>query len=199
MTRPRSSIDVALRAALAGLSACGGLVAGAPGGATDAGADAAKLPVPSSHRAVATPCPTTRDPSSRGYPDLGGACSRDSDCTAGRNGRCVELLPMPPTCSYDECFVDGDCAGGACACRIEAGANVCARGHCRLDADCGAGGYCSPSPTECYGIAGYYCRTPNDRCLNDVECASMNGGAVGTCAYDTTVGRWQCLARTCPL
>ena len=50
-------------------------------------------------------------------------------------------------------------------------ANVCVHGNCRLDQDCGPGGYCSPSAVTLdpfcttgvpQGSVGYFCHTPED-------------------------------------
>jgi hypothetical protein len=73
--------------------------------------------------------------------------------------------------------------------------NTCVAGNCRVDADRGGGGYCSPSSgTAVCGasIAGYYCHTPMDQCLDDSDCAGAQGQSV--CAYSTATSRWQCAA-----
>jgi hypothetical protein len=68
--------------------------------------------------------------------------------------------------------------------------NTCVTGNCRVDADCGPGGYCSPSsnPTGCGGLAGYYCHTLADQCIDDGDCT----GSLQVCAYSTSAGLWQC-------
>jgi hypothetical protein len=65
-------------------------------------------------------------------------------------------------------------------------------GNCRIDADCGAGGYCSPSAgsDSCGGLGGYYCHTPKDSCINDTDCSSNNPGQV--CTFSTTDAHWEC-------
>jgi hypothetical protein len=100
-------------------------------------------------------------------------------------------------CTYDACQHDADCKPGqACACHDTAkagnGGNACVAGNCRVDSDCGAGGYCSPSgDMSCVAsVGGYYCHTPNDLCIDDADCAS--GGFGAQCSYSTTHGRWEC-------
>jgi hypothetical protein len=71
--------------------------------------------------------------------------------------------------------------------------NVCLGGNCRVDADCGPGGYCSPSFGSCgayAGVVGYYCHTAKDKCVDDAECAS-------DCRYDTIMGAWACGTSSC--
>jgi hypothetical protein len=45
-------------------------------------------------------------------------------------------------------------------------------------------------PCLCGGQCGhgYFCHTPNDRCLDDSDCAS------GTCNFDLTRQSWICTA-----
>jgi hypothetical protein len=38
-------------------------------------------------------------------------------------------------------------------------------------------------------VAGYFCHTCNDECLNDSDC---NGGTVGYCAYKVSAAHWVC-------
>jgi hypothetical protein len=69
-------------------------------------------------------------------------------------------------------------------------------GNCRVDADCGAGGYCSPSSltfTCGDGLAGYYCHTKADLCIDDSDCTVMPTiAAIPGCVYSTTDSRWEC-------
>jgi hypothetical protein len=65
-------------------------------------------------------------------------------------------------------------------------------GNCRVDADCGAEGYCSPSPLTAIcgdSLAGYYCHTAPDLCIDDSDCSGEG------CVYSTTNSRWECVAR----
>jgi hypothetical protein len=123
----------------------------------------------------------------------------DSQCTAGTNGRCYESTggALFCACTYDTCMHDTSCATGqVCACHgsqyTNGLGNTCKPGNCRVDADCGAGGYCSPSydTASCGSLAGYYCHTPTDECIDDSDCATTGGPAV--CAYSSTAGHWQC-------
>jgi Cys-rich repeat protein len=133
-------------------------------------------------------------------------CTRDSQCTdGGADGRCVESggPALFCSCSYDTCVKDTDCPSGqTCACHGSAytvGGNACVAGNCRVDSDCGAGGYCSPAynTMSCGGLAGYYCHTPRDRCLNDSDCPGTSGPQA--CTYVATAAYWECQAeQLCP-
>ena len=131
----------------------------------------------------------------------------DSDCAMGINGRCITSMGGPAYCycTYDTCARDTDCpAGQTCGCHgtpYSAGAgSTCVPGNCRVDRDCGAAGYCSPTYMigSCGGLGGFYCHTAMDECLDDADC--MAGGmGYQLCAYSTTTTRWQCAGRLfCP-
>jgi hypothetical protein len=100
-------------------------------------------------------------------------------------------------CSYDTCTHDTDCATGqTCACHGSAylnGGSTCFPGNCRVDGDCGAGGFCSPSraPMGCGGLGGYYCHAATDLCLDDSDCPSMGTGP-RMCAFIAATSRWEC-------
>jgi hypothetical protein len=127
-------------------------------------------------------------------------CSKDTDCTEGGvDGRCIENNggALICYCTYDTCGSDASCGtGSTCACHGSAynnGGNTCVPGNCRVDADCGAGGYCSPSESTsgCGGVvAGYYCHTAGDLCINDSDCSA--GGFGEACIYSTTASVWSC-------
>ncbi len=101
-------------------------------------------------------------------------------------------------CTSDTCTADSPCTtmGGPCACRGEPFrgeiGNTCVPGNCKTDSDCGVGGYCSPSTgnSTCGGLVGYYCHTPRDTCIDDVDCTSTGGPMV--CTDQTAVGHWAC-------
>jgi hypothetical protein len=127
-------------------------------------------------------------------------CANDAQCAdAGPNGRCFN--PGGPAgcwCTYDACAGDVGCPSGeTCAChgspfRYGAG-NQCVPGNCRVDADCGVSGYCSPSPDSQCGDAGdlclgYYCHTSHDQCVDDSDCTEP----ANTCVYSVMLGYWQC-------
>jgi hypothetical protein len=124
-------------------------------------------------------------------------CDSDSQCTMGTNGRCVEQGGGIAYCgcTYDTCADDSACpTGQTCACHgspYNSGGNTCVPGNCRVDSDCGPGGYCSPSYAQegCGGLEGYYCHTPKDQCVNDGDC--MTSG-FQVCMYEIAQGAWQC-------
>jgi hypothetical protein len=101
-----------------------------------------------------------------------GACTKDSDCTEGKNGRCGIAGPIAyRTCSYDECTTDNDCAEGTpCDCRASSTSsapNSCiSGGNCAVDSDCGPAGYCSPS------LVNQLCTCPGSPAL----CGDSGGG-----------------------
>ena len=129
------------------------------------------------------------------------ACDVDGDCTTSTNGRCytnVGGVRCPGNvCSYDACFGDSDCPNNLpCECRspLAHDANYCVTGsECRVDSDCGANGLCAPSGVSNCQLA-YFCRTPNDTCAADADCAGQSGTQ---CSYDTQAKRWRCGSSTC--
>ena len=174
--------------------------------------------VPANHRASDAQCMQIAAAGSCSCPDPGNCpsagweCISDSGCgDAGMNGRCIPRGgPAGCFCTYDSCAGDTDCPNGqTCACHgspytFSAG-NACVPGNCRVDADCGTGGYCSPSPARpcgeggssgyCQGV-GYYCHTPKDRCIDDADCA----GSTGTgCVYSASNRSWECIMYAVPL
>lgn len=164
--------------------------------------------VPRQHRATRAACPTDRPPSTCTGGGAPAACTVDGDCTMGRNGRCVGNPHDGCRCNYDTCSDDSACmTGGPCACRLStrgaAGANVCLPGNCQIDADCGAGGYCSPTFGSCgeySGVVGYRCHTPQDECVDDEDCAGVDAGFLGQrpyCMYAQEVGHWRCSNSAC--
>jgi hypothetical protein len=164
--------------------------------------------IPLNHRVSGETCPSARGAGSinascdydSGPPP---ECLHDSDCTAGTNGRC-EIPSFVPVacatgCSYDECASDSDCPSGVpCDCRASASdptANVCVTDStCRVDGDCGSGGYCSPSAGfgSFHCQTAYFCHNAKDTCVDDTDC-----GASQKCQFDTTAGHWACGGPTC--
>ncbi len=176
------------------------------------------LTPPLNHFPAGATCRSTRPPGINSDdggktcdPDAGTfcGCGSDSECTAGTNGRCIVNGNAGPHCTYDECASSADCtaANTSCACGdIDPSSNnVCVPSNCKVDTDCGANGYCSPSYGSCgtYGgeYGGIYCHTANDQCTNDTDCTDAGSGAVsggpGYCAFDTEAAKWTCQYTRC--
>ncbi len=182
--------------------ACGGDVTTNTTGRDTTGTTGGAQAVPENHRSADTTCPEQRGAgNANGYnQEVGDACAQDSDCTAGTNGRCLWFHGS--YCSYDTCFSDSDCPNNEpCQCRpsdSDSAANFCAGGNCRVDSDCGADGFCSPSlvgnicgyDTSVIG-SGYFCHTPQDSCRNDSDCDSSS-----ICLYSLQSNQWTCVARS---
>jgi hypothetical protein len=166
------------------------------------------------HRERAVECQRRRGPGDA--PNKTGKCKSDADCTAGKNGRCVSFYGegrVPPfnQCSYDACFLDGDCgAGSLCVCGHDAGketgdGHVCVPASCRTDKDCGPAGFCSPSSALCSrgSLPHYYCHTPSDECVNDEDCPKPAKEGYGTTPtgrrYSPEAGHFTCVTEECPV
>ncbi|MCA9550305.1 MAG: hypothetical protein KC933_09735 [Myxococcales bacterium] len=170
------------------------------GGLGDGGVDAGAQQTPEKHRTTAVACDDVRnvpDVPAGGTP-IGSTCGSHDDCTDGRNGRCVDVNRGLYTCTYDACLQDSDCEH-VCECEGGFGSdhNICLQtGNCNVDADCGAGGFCSPSYGDCgdySGTVAYYCHTAQDECVDDADC----GGYPWYCGYDPVGGRWRCSDSHC--
>ena len=122
----------------------------------------ASLPEPEKHRPDDPPCARERaaPPFEVHHEWVDHAeCERHADCDEGDNGRCDSFTHSGGTsyfCTYDSCFSDDECGGGVCDCgeNTAYGQNKCLdAGDCRVNADCGPGGWCSPSasPDRCDG------------------------------------------------
>ena len=194
----------------------GGSSGGEVAGAVSGGSSGVRSSVATNHRPEKVACPQERGP---GKASVIKDCSQDSDCTDGTNGRCISPNIMGPlggsSCSYDRCLSDEDCsANEPCKCRESAALNTpnfCVVGsNCRIDSDCGAAGFCSPSlfyiDSAIYGTStsgsgsatfGYFCHTSEDRCMNDSDCenaapcAPGNGCGSIACGYSSE-NRWDC-------
>jgi hypothetical protein len=198
---------------LVATTGCGGSVqggsrdAGAPGpivGATgDAGTSSVSTQPPINHRPSDALCSSVPPAADCMLGAPADTCERDSQCTAGVNGRCFANGDGPIShceCTYDECQHDSQCSGGStCVCHgspYTGGAgNTCKASDCRVDADCGSGGFCSPSMdvTQCNGagVAGYFCHTASDQCTNDSDCPQATAGPEA-CVYTASAGHWAC-------
>jgi len=164
----------------------------------------ASLPAPINHRHDDTQCaqPPISPGSCAGSGADGGGefpCTDDASCTKGINGRCtLDTLNGWCTCTFDQCQRDSDCklaAEPTCACHgapytIYGAGNACVLGDCRIDSDCGAGGYCSPAGA--LDLYGYYCHTPQDTCTNDDQCGGCSGAEMPRCVFATGDHHWKC-------
>ena len=68
----------------------------------------------------------------------------------------------------------------------------------RVDADCGAGGFCSPTWFSAFGrwrVDGYYCHTPMDQCRDDSDCTGQTIAGPTRCSYSVEAGVWSCFFR----
>lgn len=208
-----SSSSSSSGASSSGSSGSSSGVSGGSSGSSSGSGGPVRVPV--NHRPDDTQCSTPRLPGScSGF----GGCQNDMQCAldagnadaadAGHpdagyvaNGRCNNTPTGSCTCTYDLCLHDSDCTGGPCACHGSAytfpGGNECVPGNCRIDSDCGPGGYCSPSNGAyfCGGPAGYYCHTPSDLCTDDTDCSDAGSpqmGVAGLCEYAMAAQRWEC-------
>jgi hypothetical protein len=158
-----------------------------------------KQHVPKVHRASAEKC-SEAPRASHPAPKQQGDCKTDADCTAGKNGQCVDVYigqgDSSAECRYDTCFSDADCKAGPCECGDPEGVHRCGGGSCRIDADC-KGSYCSPSPGDCgpgWGRSGWFCHTPNDECVDDSDCTKQGEGY---CWFDARAAHWACRYGEC--
>jgi hypothetical protein len=125
-------------------------------------------------------------------------CSSDAECEAGSSCFCSDDTTYCSAGYSTSCPLQGD--EGVCACGI---ANQCKKGNCRVDSDCGLGGYCSPAIDDCGYVLGYFCHTPADECVNDDDCTKLDAGPVGFlgCLPDPSANysRWICTRpASCP-
>lgn len=129
-------------------------------------------------------------------PGVSGAdveCKLDSECTAGRQGRCSYSggghAASVVACTYDDCAGDADCAAGK-LCLCGAGGserNSCSDANCHDDADCG-GKTCAPSWGGVKGTPGRYCHVRGDACTTASDCSGDE-----TCNYVAASSRWECM------
>lgn len=159
------------------------------------------LPEPDNHRPEEVVCDNER-PATEYLPgpdDGEWPCMVDADCTEGENGRCSAMPRWGWECTYDLCFEDSDCGDSVCGCNGHWGsdANVCRAGDCQVNADCGEGGWCSPTYDDCgnySGVTAYYCHTPEDECVNDSDCTEEFDGY---CMFNSAVEHWVCSYSHC--
>jgi hypothetical protein len=159
--------------------------------------------IPTMHRPVPMTCPPVVGNCPARTTDMGTmGCASDQDCTTSPHGHC-DVMFNGCSCDYDTCLGDSDCpANNICACASPRGepANVCVPGNCRVDADCGPGGYCSLSlGMGCIGrlpVQGAFCHSKADTCTNDADCMSSTGG-FNYCQWHPELGHWACTMIVC--
>jgi hypothetical protein len=150
--------------------------------AIDAGASCPPNAKGQLHRCQSPTCPA----------NLGGQplpCTSDGDCELDDAGVLYQGTCRAGVCRLDQCLTDRDCPSNtACNCRGDFGSNHggrnwCEPANCRTDSDCGPGGVCSPSISSgpCGYLEGFFCRTPQDTCATDTDCASQGSGM--SCEY----------------
>jgi hypothetical protein len=178
------------------LVACGGHANGPTDGSTAADTSSR---APAMHRAKAVACPPLLiDPKAPCFSvdgGTGGTCAKNSDCTSPFNPRCELFRPQGYClCQVDDCQSDNDCRAfgdhdaGACTCNSSPLTNLCVDANCRVDADCGPHGYCSPMIDPCSkAISGYFCHTPKDTCTDDADCPGT------PCTYLPMASLWRCV------
>ncbi|AUX27705.1 uncharacterized protein SOCEGT47_083030 [Sorangium cellulosum] len=161
------------------------------------------------HRASRTRCDATIDqPACRGT-EGHLACKTDSDCKDGPHGKCVSGVgQIGPFCGCEyACEDDADCGPSeACVCKgtgaLREPHSVCAKARCAVDADC-PGGTCGLSAyfNGCGEQVTLACRTPNDACRSDADCAGSERPASACVALEASDGsaRWQCAGVTCAI
>jgi hypothetical protein len=107
-------------------------------------------------------------------------------------------------CLYDACLTDSDCPSGqACSCASDyyggngsVKLNICVPANCHVDSDCGADGYCSPSPGGCGTYQGFYCHTKKDTCVDPTkDCAGCTSS--NACTYSPAAGYFVCGSSVC--
>jgi hypothetical protein len=101
------------------------------------------------------------------------------------------------------CTADTDCPGTVCDCGkhfacFQKNQNACLpSGNCRIDADCGPGGYCSFSSDGAYcgyqHLSGYFCHTASDSCSDDSDCPPDQFGPE-SCQINNDNKTWSCRA-----
>ena len=173
--------------------------------ATSAASEATASPATPPHRPEATACEVPEERSSPCEGDGDGECQLNSDC-AGVGATCVREVTSPDrhscVCQVPECTSDVDCGGtDVCACGRghddcigNSCRNTCVDSGCRVDADCGDDGWCSPS-TDGYGsVSTYRCHLDGgveDACLVAEDCEPFD-----TCTWQA--GTWGCTS-TAPM
>ncbi|WP_437599742.1 ferritin-like domain-containing protein [Sorangium sp. So ce590] len=136
-------------------------------------------------------------------------CKTDADCREGPRGKCVSAFGQIGAycgCEY-ACESDVECgASEVCVCKgtgaLREEHSVCAKAQCAVDADC---------PDSTCGLSAYFngcweqvtlaCRTKDDTCRSDADCASdtIPGAACVAPDIDGESARWQCAGISCAI
>ncbi|WP_437813236.1 ferritin-like domain-containing protein [Sorangium sp. So ce1078] len=136
-------------------------------------------------------------------------CKTDADCRQGPRGKCVSAFGQIGAycgCEY-ACESDAECgASEVCVCKgtgaLREEHSVCAKARCAVDADC---------PDSTCGLSAYFngcweqvtlaCRTKEDACRSDADCApDTNPGAACVAAdIEGESARWQCAGISCAI
>jgi hypothetical protein len=117
------------------------------------------------------------------------ATSPDAGPNVPLDHRAAAGTCAPRVDGNDQCRTDSDCHGDlVCECGT---LNLCVPAQCKVDRDCGPGGYCSPVPVvSACDTPQYVCHRPGDECFNDSDCTK--DGGTQSCHYGWTTGKWQC-------
>jgi hypothetical protein len=179
--------------------------AGTTGAACHAGGGQGGGPAPE-HRPVAVACAATPGPATPPPDAAPVTCTTNTDCQPEGGAVFARFVCRGGACTADQCLTDDDCpVGQACGCANQViglgnRVNSCLPSSCRIDADCGPTGLCSPAHSgHCGSLSGYHCRKAADACQTneDCPCAADAGPTLGpNCEYAPEVDRWQCLSFT---
>ncbi|XXX76990.1 ferritin-like domain-containing protein [Sorangium sp. So ce134] len=136
-------------------------------------------------------------------------CKTDADCKDGPRGKCVSAFGQIGAycgCEY-ACETDAECgASEVCVCKgtgaLREEHSVCAKALCAVDADC-PGSTCGLSAyfNGCWELVTLACRTKDDACRSDADCASATNPGVA-CVVPEVEGenaRWQCAGISCAI
>ena len=159
------------------------------------------------HRASRVTCDAAIDAPACAGTERSQSCKTDADCTQKPHGKCTSGVGQIGTycgCTY-ACETDDECgAGQACVCKgtgdLRARHSVCAEATCNTDADC-PGSSCGLSAYHngCYEKVSLACRTKEDTCKSNADCAKSDLRG-GSCVAQSRNGEkpvWQCASMSC--
>ncbi|WP_044989886.1 hypothetical protein [Sorangium cellulosum] len=136
-------------------------------------------------------------------------CRTDADCTDGPRGKCVSSFgQIGPYCGCEyACETDAECgASEVCVCKgtgaLREEHSVCAKALCAVDADC-PGSTCGLSAyfNGCWEQVTLACRTKDDACQSDADCAPDANPGVACVVPDIEgeSARWECAGISCAI